>query len=245
MPVTPAWQAPASGQQANAGAVNQLLGTHAITYAWTGLEQSSQSTAGSGAAGSNSLWIAQKFTTAAGQTTVGYMALTLQVTGSPSTWAVSIQASSGSAPSGTALVSTSVPKEFIPSASPGIRNIILPVTGLTAAATYWIVAQAVGDPSDFFAWSKSNQASGASTSTNGTSWTAQTYGLLYQVWDQTPAAPVTGTWEDSGARWTSLAYNGSGQLARVQEYTAGQTTTGYAAVSRTLSYTSGLLTGVA
>jgi hypothetical protein len=140
-------------------------------------------------------------------------------------------------------VQSSLPKEFL-GGFPATVTVMLPVTGLTASATYWIVTAAQGDPSDFYAWSKSNQASGASTSTNGTAWTAQAYGLLYAVWDQSAVQPLAGTWEDSGARWTSLSYT-SGQVTGLNEYTAGQAATGYAVSSRALSYSGGALSGVA
>lgn len=239
----PTWLAPTSGSSALAGSVTQLLATHAITYVWTGTEQANQSTAGSGGVNSNGLYMAQSFATAAGQTTTGYVVVTAAFTGSPSPWTLSIQASSAGAPSGTALASAAVPKEFL-SGSASTQPVMLPVTGLTASTTYWIVAQAVGDVSDYFTWSKSNQVSGASTSANGTTWTAQAYGLLYQVWDQAAIQPLAGTWEDSGARWTALTYT-AGQVTHLEEYTAGQTAAGYTASSRTLSYSSGLLTGVA
>jgi hypothetical protein len=87
--------------------------------------------------------------------------------------------------------------------------------------------------------------SGASYSATGTSWTAAAYGLTYQVYDQSAVPPLTATWEDSGARWTSLGYNGSGQLAALGEYTAGQAANGYTASDRALSYSGSRLTGVA
>lgn len=240
----PSWLAATAGFAPLAGQVNQFLATHAITYVWTGAQQAAQSTAGSGGTNSNSLWIAQSFATAGGQTTTGYVVVTAAVTGSPAPWTFSIQANSSGAPSGTALTSAAVPKEFL-SGSPAAQAVMLPVTGLTASTTYWIVAQAVGDVSDFFTWSKSNQVSGASTSANGTTWAAQSYGLLHKVFDAATVTPLAGVWEDSGARWTALASNGSGQLTGIEEYTAGQAANGYAASARTLTYANGLLTGVA
>lgn len=239
----PAWLAATSGNSGLAGQVNQFLTTHAVEYLYTGVLQSSQQTASGTGDHSNGLWIAQSFTTAAAQTTVGYVLLYLDVTGSPAPWTISLQANSSGAPSGTALVSASLPKEFA-AASYGWVMVPLPATGLTASAQYWIVANAVGDPSDFFSWHLSNQSSGSSTSTNGTSWTAQGDGLMYQVYDQSPVAPLAATWEDSGARWTSLAYT-SGELTGLEEYTAGQAANGYTASSRALTYTGNLLTGVA
>lgn len=241
---TPTWLGATTGFSAFAGQVNQFLGTHAVTYVYTGVEQANQPTSSGSNTDSNSLWIAQSFTTAAGQTTVGYVQIRAAITGSPPPWTFSVQANSSGAPSGTPLVSAALPKEFL-SGSASTVSVMLPVTGLTASATYWIVAQAAGDPSDFYLWAQSNQTSGASTSTTGTSWTAQAYGLRYAVFDQTPNAPLAGTWEDSGARWTSLAYNGSAQISGLKEYTAGQAANGYTASSRALSYSGPLLTGVA
>ncbi len=243
MPV-PSWQAPTAGYPALAGQVNQFLGTHAVTYVYTGAEQASQSNAGSGGVNSNSLWAAQSFGTTSAQTTAGYVILTAKVTGSPPPLTVSLQASSAGAPSGTPLVSASLPKEFLTGTAAAVP-VMLPVTGLTPSAVYWIVAAAAGDASDYFTLSKSNFGSGASTSPDGVTWTAQSYGLLYQVYDGTPVPPLSGTWEDSGARWTSLGYSGSGDLATLGEYTAGQAAGGYAASFRTLSYSGSILTGVA
>lgn len=240
---TPTWLAATSGSPAKAGQVNQFLVAHQAQYVYAGAEQSSQGTAGSGGVNSNSLWIAQKFTAAAGQTTTGYVVLKLAVTGSPAAWTISLQADNGSgAPSGTPLVTTQIPKELVSAGSS--VTVLLPAAGLTAGAVYWVVAQAVGDSSDFFTWDKSNQTSGASTSPNGTTWTAQSYGLLFQVWDGTVTGALAGMFEDAGARWTLFSY-ASGLLSGVAEWTAGQTPAGYAWSSRSLTYSSGFLTGVA
>jgi hypothetical protein len=238
----PAWSAATAGFSGLAGQVNQFLTTHAATCVYTGNQTAAQATAGAGGVNSNGLWIAQSFATAAGQTTTGYVVVTADFTGTPGPWTVSIQASSAGAPSGTPLVSAVVPKEFL-SGSPAAQPVMLPVTGLTASATYWIVAQAAGDVSNYFTWSKSNQVSGASTSPAGSVWTAQAYGLLYKVFDGNPVQPLAGTWEDSGARWTVLSYT-AGQLTMIEEYTAGQAANGYTASARTLSYNGGTLTGV-
>ena len=41
----------------------------------------------------------------------------------------------------------------------------------TPSTTYWVVMKAAGDVSDYYTWLKSTLTSGASTSTNGTTWT--------------------------------------------------------------------------
>jgi hypothetical protein len=237
----PTWLGATSGQATQAGQVNQLLGAHAVTFIYQGTQQAAQSTVGSGAVNSNSLWIAQSFTTGSGQTAAGRVVLTLAVTSSPAPMTVGLYASSAGAPTGSALVLVSVPKEFLTGTAAAL-SIPLPAI-VTASTTYWIVATAVGDVSNYYSWSKSNQVSGASTSANGTTWTTQAYGLLFQVYDQTANSLLTHTFEDSGARWTGLSYTGN-QITTLREYTTAQAS-GYIQSSRTLSYSGALLTKVA
>lgn len=217
--------------------------SHSATYVQAGTRQAAQTTSGSGFASSVNQWIAQSFTTAASQTAMGYVVVTAFAAGSPAPWTFSIQPSSSGAPSGTVLAQTPVPYQFVP-ASAGPVTVILPVSGLSPSVTYWLVAEATGDVSDYFEWGKSNQSSGASTAPDGATWTAQPFGMLYQVYDASQVPPLTGIWEDAGARWSLLTYSASGLLTGVKEYTSGQTPAGYAESSRALSYSSGQLTGV-
>lgn len=219
---TPVWNGATSGVRALAGQVNQLLGTHASTFVYTGLSVATQPTAGTGTTASNSLYIAQSFTTGT-NTAVGRILLTVAVTGTPNPLTLTIQANASGIPSGTALVTTLVPPSLYTGSATSV-SIPLPVTGLTASTTYWIVANAVGDASDFFAFSRSNQASGVSTSTNGTTWAAQTYGLIYSIFNQGTNGLMLHTWEDSNARWTGYTWNANGTLATVTEYTTAQNT---------------------
>jgi hypothetical protein len=76
-------------------------------------------------------------------------------------------------------------------------------------------------------------------------WTAQAFGLRYSVYDQSPVPPLIGICEDAGARFTLLTWSASAGPATVREFTSGQTIAGYAESSRALSYSNGLLTGVA
>jgi hypothetical protein len=243
---TPAWLGATAGYAAYAGQINQFLGAHEVSYLYQGAVQaSSTAVTGSGSV-SQSQWLAQKFTAGASQTVTGHLLLyAYLVTGSPPPWVISLQADSGSgAPSGTVLASTTLPKEMVPGAA-GWVPVMLPLSGLTPSGAYWIVAAEAGDSGDYFAWMRTTAGSGASTSANGTTWTAQAYGFGYQVLDQSPVLPLAGTWEDSGARWTSLGYDAGGQLTTVGEYTAGQSAAGYTASFRTLTWTGGLLTGAA
>lgn len=232
---TPTWQAATTGQAAKAGQVNQFLGTHAVQYLYQATQTAAHTTAGTGATPSNGLWVAQSFTTGSAQTAIGRAVLTLAVTGSPAPLAVSLQANVSGAPSGTPLVTTLCPAEFLTgTANPTLLP--LPATGLTTSTTYWIVAGAVGDASNHYSWSKSNQTSGTSTSTGGTTWTPQTYGSVFQVYDQSATGSLINTYEDSGARWTAFAYDNSGRATVLAEFTQGQTPTGYAVSERSFTY---------
>lgn len=235
----PAYQAATAGQAPLAAHVNQLLGTHPTTYLYAAVQRAAQATAGTGNINSNGQYMAQSFSTAAGQTAVGYVAIQLlNNTNNGSNLApttVSIYANASGAPTGTPLISTTVTAEY---ANAGPVNLVIPtpVTGLTPSTTYWIVVAAAGNATYSYDWNKSNQASGASTSTNGTTWTSQTYGLLYQVFDQSATGEVTVVWADGGSRWVWFGYDGSQRITTVAEYTAGQTASGYLQAFRSLSY---------
>jgi hypothetical protein len=235
----PVWQAPVPGLPALAGSINQLLGTHPTTFLYEGILTSSVTTGTTGIA-SNGLWLAQRFTTGASQSAVGYVTFPSGVTGSPAPWTVSLQADAGGQPSGTPLASVQFPKELAASEV----TALLPCA-VTASAQYWIVAQAAGDSSDYYAWGKSTAASGCVTAPDGRTWTAQAFGLRYSVYDQSPAGPLIGIAEDGGARYTLLGWTGSYGPTAVQEFTVGQTASGYAESARSLSYSGGLLTGIA
>lgn len=229
---TPNWIGATPNQPQLAAQVNQFLGTHAVTYLYTGVQQGGHATLGTGGVNSNGLYIAQSFT-AGSSFSLGRIVLDFStVTGTPAGPAtISIQTSSGGAPSGTALATVTVPPAYLS----GVVSVPLPCA-LVNGTGYWIVLSAVGDASDFVTWLKSNQTSGASTSTNGSSWTAQTYGLYYSYWDQSAVPPLAHTWEDAGARWTAWAENGNNQPTALQEYTVAQGSGQYVYSSRSLSY---------
>lgn len=249
MATTPTWQAGTSGSVPKSAHATQFLGTHAMQVLYTGVQRAAQTTAGSGNVSTNGLYLAQSFSTASGQTAIGYVVaqiLATEVTGvetSPGPTTLSLHANSSGAPASTTLASVTLSQEY-GAFTPTWAVLPLPVTGLTASTTYWLVLAAAGNATYHYTWNKSNQASGASTSTNGTSWTAQSYGLLFQVYDQTVTGQQVATWEDSGARWTWTGRNATGTINAYAAYTAGQTTSGYCQAYRNFTSTNGLLTGV-
>lgn len=240
---TPVWQSPTTGQPTLAAHVNQFLTIHPSQLLYAATRTSSQTTAGVGNVSTNNTWLAQSFTTGASQTAVGYVTLQLGASTSsgsllpPTT--VSIYTNSAGAP-GTALVSTTVTAEF---AFQGPLNlpIPVPVTGLSVSTQYWIVVKSSTVGTGNYSLNKSNQVSGASTSPNGTAWTAQAFGFLYQVFDQTASGTLTFNYSDSGARWVWYSYNTNGSFHNIAEFTAGQTTAGYLQSFRTAIYPSNIL----
>ena len=254
MSVVPTWQGATSGVAGAAAQVNQFLASHTSQYLYAGSQTTSVVTSGAAATSTNGLWIAQSFTTAVGQTAIGYIQGPISTTttsgASLAPTTLSLYASSGVAPTGSPLVSTTLTAEYAYlSTANGNTNTFtiypLPITGLTQSTTYWLVLQSTASVGAF-TWFRSAATSGASTSTNGTTWTAQTYGLRYSTFDQTASGNMTCTWEDAGSRWTASTYNSTtGALATYAEYTVSQGSAQYVQGYRTLSYSSGLLTKVA
>jgi hypothetical protein len=247
------WKGAAATQPPLAAQANQFLGVHSLQNLYAAAQTAGQTTAGASATTTNGLYLAQSFATAGGQTAIGYVIVPVTTaTASGASLAattLSLYANAAGAPTGAALGSVTVTAEYANLASAGTNTVKvlypLPVTGLTASATYWLVLASAGNVSNSYSWFRSNQVTGASTSATGSSWAAQAYGFEYQVFDQTVSGLLTATWEDSGARWTGTTYNGLAQIATLAEYTVAQGAAKYVQSFRTLTYSSGLLTKVA
>lgn len=257
MATTPTWQAATTGQPGKSSHVNQFLGSHTAQIIYPGTSRASVVTSGSTTSGTTGTYLAQSFTTAVGQTTIGYVQAPITcntTTGTalgPTT--LSLFASSGTAPTGAALASvTIVPEYCYPAANLGNTNTMvtfpLPITTVTASTQYWLVLASASTGSFNYTWFRSASVSGASTSSNGTTWAAQAYGLRYNVFDKvvTNSPSWMILWEDNGARWVINTRNVVNNLITTYaEYTAGQTAAGYLQSYRNFTFTNGLLTGVA
>lgn len=237
----PAWLGATAGQATQAGQVNQFLGTHPTQYLYAGTLNDNQTTTGAGTITVSSVggYLAQSFTTGPSQTQLGYVQMISSGGGTGTLWTVSIYASSGGAPTGSPLVTVTASGEYENFAPTWVTHPV-PLNGLATSTKYFIV----GHSSSPFQWRQSNQVSGAYTSSNGTTWTAQAYGMTYQIYDPSLTGPLTCTWEDSGARWTWLGYNGSGQINQLSEYTAAQNG-GFVQADRNLIYSGTVLGQVA
>jgi len=244
MPATPNWQGATANNPGLAAQANQFLGSHASTILYQGALQDNQLTVGSGSATTNGSYLAQKFTTTVGQTTVGVVGIRLLNTTSPAPTTLSVYASAAGAPTGSPLVTTAITPEYV-SFAPTVIIVPVPISTLTASTVYFLVTSPAGTSgSACFSWNKSNQVTGAYTSTNGTTWTSQAYGLVYEIFDQTVVGNFTSTWEDNGARWTWLNYNAAGAISQLTEYTTAQASS-YIQSNRNLTYSNTVPIGVA
>lgn len=241
-----------TGQPPLAQHINQLLTTHPTTFVYTGAQQQFNTTAGSTSTGTNNLWLAQKWNTQVSQTTLGYVAIALSTTATSGTvlapTTVAIYTDNAGVP-GTSLFSITVTAEYANLATGGTPSNTLivpcPLTGLTAATNYWIVVTASTSAGGQFTWFRTTAVNGASTSPNGSTWTAQTYGFIFTIFDKTMASPLVAVLEDGTQRWQAIRYNANLEVANLAQYTGGQTATGYNQGYRTMTYTNGLLQGTA
>lgn len=248
MAQTPPWLAASSGFAGEAGQINQFLGQHTATWVYAGAQQSAQTTGTGVYQSTQTQYLSQSFTTGVSQTAIGQVWLQLSAVGGSPTSApinpltVGVYASSGGAPTGTALGSVTVPEQYVYSA-PFWLPIPLIVTGLTPSTLYELQVSIVGTPGHYYAWQQSNQILGAATSPDGVTWTTQAYGLMYQVFDQSVSGRIQFIFEDGGARWTQFTYNAAGQYSTITESTTAQNGVNFYS-TRTLAYTNGLLTVV-
>lgn len=273
VPVTPVWQAATVGSPAQSGQINQFLGGHTSTI----LFQSNSRAASSSATGTYTTtvnqYLGQPFLTTSTQTTVGYVELNLidSNPGSPTyslPLTVSLYADSGSSSpvltttdaSGNtvsaALSSVTLTREYVFQSAQPLR-FPLPATGLTPSTKYWLVTAPGPNDGVNYRWAQASTTSGGVgyISSTGATWTAQSYGFSYTVYDQVPlSTPGAGsswvaTWEDYGAHWkvayrfTTLPTNNS--ISAIYEYTAGQQAMGYVqSLQNNLTYTNGVLAGL-
>lgn len=129
-------------------------------------------------------------------------------------------------------------------------SVPLPATGLTSGGTYHILCHqdAGGDLNDYTTLGLDPSALPAPAQTRpnaGGSWTGQPdgYAVIASVWDQTPGGRILHTWEDSGARITTMVYAGAGgQLLGLCEATEFEDGTMLAAVTQ-VTYTGSLPAG--
>jgi hypothetical protein len=242
----PTMQAAVPGQPGNAGLITQFLATHNAAFIYSGQALiSSQSTGAGVYQSTQSQWLAQTITTGVSQTAIGSVALQMSAVGGSPTSAlitpltIGLYADASGQPTGSALATATVSCQYVYSA-PFWVTIPLLAT-VTASTAYHLVASPAGTASHYYAWQQSNQPSGAATAPDGTTWTNQTYGLMYQVYDATATGQLTAIGEDG--LLTQFTYTAVGLIATVTQYATAQNG-GSIVSSGALSYSNGLFTGV-
>lgn len=248
----PTYKAAVVGQRGNAGLINQFLAAHNSTFIYNSATLLDNETTGIAAyLSTNGQYISQSFMTGVAQTTIGEVWLQVStvhgsaITDNISPLVLSLYADSGGQPTGSALATTSLTETVIYGSS---FWVVFPLTkmGLTPTTTYHLVTSPVGNSTSYYVWQKNNQVGGASTSPDAIVWTSQTFGMMFQVYDQTAVegATLRAIISDDGARVIQYTYNTVGLIATVTEYTINQLGTGSLNDTRTYTYANGLLTGI-
>lgn len=243
------WLAATVGQPARPGQINQFLGGHSSSWIFSGNTLQSSETTGTGLYQSSyGQYLAQAVSTTASQTTIGQVWMQLStVGGSPLTatippLTVSLYANSAGAPTGSALATVALSEQLVYT-GPFWLVVPLAAANLTGGTVYWLVVSAAGGASTYYVWQQSNQTTGAAVSSGGTTWNPESYGFMYQLYDQTGASwPPLSMTDDDGAKVTTFTYT-SGKLATITESVVAQNNTSFFS-SRTISYSGVLPTGV-
>lgn len=248
--VVASWLAATVGQRPLPGQINEFLGSHSSTWIYAGNTLQSSEAIGSGLYVSTAgTYLTQEFITGSSQTTVGEVALQVSAVGGSAVTAtipplvVSLYASASGLPTGPALASTTVVEQTVYSA-PFWLPVPLIAANLSPSTAYVLTVAAAGTSSAYYVWQRSDQTSGAATSPDGVTWSAQAYGFMYEIFDAAGTnGPPLYIMDDGGARVTALTYNTAGQLATITETTTAQGG-GTFLSQRTLTYSNGLLVGV-
>lgn len=244
----PTWTAATAGAPTFAGQINQFTVGHSAVLVYSGTQRAAQSTGTGVYSASNGQYMAQSFTTAASQTTIGQAWLQVStVGGSPVTQSIppltlSLYASFNGSPTGAALGSVSVDEQYVYNATFWVQ-FPLAVGGLAPSTIYQLVLSAVGTSTNYYVWQHSNQVSGASLSPDAATWTTQAFGMMYQVFDGGVTGNLMFLVEDSGARWTSISYDSANRVSALTEYTTAQGATPFQS-ARTFTYSGARLIGV-
>lgn len=249
MSAIPAYQAATAGRSAQAGHVSQFLAAHTSTFVYSGGTAISSQATGTGVYSDTlSQWLTQKITTGVSQTTIGNVQLQLSTIGGSPTLPlipalqVGLYADAAGLPSGPLLASATVAGTYVYS-SPFWVTVPLAVSGLSAGAPYHLVVTMVGSAGHYYAWQRSNQVTGAASSPDGVTWTNQTYGLMYEVFDQSGTGLLQVISDDGGAHIQTFTYDSLNRISQIAEFTTAQDGTTIQS-SGTLSYSNGLMTGV-
>jgi len=220
---TPTWASAQVGTSAQAGQINMFLGSHQAQYIYTGTNQ------GVGGAAPTATFTDMKSggtpslaakIVAYPATTVSYAWVWLKATGNAADVTAQWWTNSGSTPGAQfgGSPSVTIPAEIVSSfgGTGGFWVAFpMPITGLTATTTYWLVLSSPGSSTNFVSWAVDSAVTGRATNPNSPpsgAWTTQTANFSCVVWG-TDVAPfnLNFIWEDSGAGWVGLTWDAAGK----------------------------------
>ena len=249
----PAWHAVAAAGVLSVGDITQFLGTHACTLLYQGASQVADVTAVSGTLGTNTgaaaQWIDQPFTTAAGQTTITRIELWPNIVGTGADTTVEIRTDNAGAPSNTTLFSITLPLEFPTGIAGAALSIPVNLTGLSSATKYHIVIDGTASTANYVTIGRSVLVAGqevqvSATGTGGWGNFSTGFTGYFNVF-----AGVNGvlrnTYEDAGARWTTIDYTNSAAAGNTTPVHIGEYTVGSLRSWRTCTFSNGQLVSVA
>jgi hypothetical protein len=248
---TPAWHAVATGGPLSVGDITQFLGTHGGALLYQGVSKvtgavstTNQLTLNAGAG--TAQYVDQPFTTAALQTTITRIEVTLAAgAGVGADTTVGIYADAAGVPTGAPLATCFVPLEFNLTAN--VLSIPFNLSGLVAATKYHIVFSGTTSSTNY-----SQLAGGVTVGTAaqynttgvGSAWTSWGFTLVFVVYSGVNGV-LRNTIEDAGARWTTIDYTNSVAAGNTTPVHIGEYTVGSLRSWRTCTFVSGQLTAVA
>lgn len=249
----PTYHSVSSAATQSAGDITQFLGAHASALLYQGTSQVSDTTTPTGTIGTNTgaaaQYIAQPFVTAVGQTTISRIELFIAQQGTGADTSVEIRTDNAGVPSNTTLYSITLPLDFAQNLAVSIP---INLTGLTASTKYHIVIDGTGNTTNYLLLSRSATSVNAflTSSNGGSGWAAGGFTLYFNVFSGVNGV-LRNTYDDAGARWTTIDYTnsvaaGNTTPIHIGEYTAatGGLSTGALRSWRTCTFTSGQLTSV-
>jgi hypothetical protein len=245
---TPNWHAVAPAGALSVGDITQFLGTHGCALLYQGTVQVSYGSATGTALATNTgaapQWISQPFVTAAAQTTISRIELDTYKVGAGADTTIEIRTDNAGVPSNVTLFSIVLPADFQVNGT--ILSIPVNLTGLTAATKYHIVIDGTASTANYFTPAQGvTSVNAALISASGTGgWASGGCTLYFAVF-----AGVNGvlrnTYEDAGARWTTIDYTNSVAAGNTTPVHIGEYTVGSLRSWRTCTFTNGQLVSVA
>jgi len=194
--------------------------------------------------GAAAQWIDQPFFTAAGQTTITRIELDTHKAGLGADTTIEIRTDNAGVPSNTTLFSIVLPADF--QVNGVILSIPINLTGLTASTKYHIVIDGTASTANYFAPANSvTSVNAANVSASGTGgWSSGGVTLYFAVYSGVNGV-LRNTYEDNGARWTTIDYTNSGAAGNTTPVHIGEYTVGSLRSWRTCTFTNGQLVSVA